>query len=118
MPHMSAEEFRWAEEEYSSLLEQLETESMSQKEFDALVNVMMFRDAHGRYWKLGADSGRWYVHNGTRWRQASPYVELGSGAPIRRRSRHGVMSWVLLAGLLLLLMIAGVAAFFLGFIPT
>ncbi len=115
---MSAEEFRWAEEEYASLLEQLDAETMTQKEFDALVNVMMFRDAHGRYWKLGADSGRWYVHNGTRWRQASPYAELGSGDPGYPVSHPGVMSWVLLAGLLLLLLIGGVAAFFLGLIPT
>ncbi len=117
---MAEEEFRWAEEEYLSLREQLDAQLMTQEQFDAVVNILIFRDAQGRYWKLGADSGRWYVHNGTRWRQASPYSNKGSRTETGKapRPREDATFWVLFWSLVLVLLIAGVAAYYFGLVPV
>jgi hypothetical protein len=33
----------------------------------------------GRYWMLGADSGKWYVHDGQTWVEAAPPAASQSG---------------------------------------
>jgi len=40
----------------------------------------MVEDAQGKFWMLGADSGKWYVHDGQTWVEAEP-PELNQSKP-------------------------------------
>ncbi len=64
--------FRRAQDDYFVLRGQLETGRVTREQFDAALKQLMIQDAQGRFWMLGADSGRWYVHDGQNWVEAQP----------------------------------------------
>jgi hypothetical protein len=65
--------FRRSEDEYFKLKGQLSTKRITHDEFEARARDLMVQDSRGRYWMLGADTGKWYLHDGTRWIEGSPY---------------------------------------------
>ncbi|MBI5305454.1 MAG: PD40 domain-containing protein [Chloroflexi bacterium] len=67
---MSVNPFQRAEDEYFRLKGQLATGRITQEQFDAAVKELLIQDAQKRYWMLGPDSGKWYVHDGTTWVEA------------------------------------------------
>jgi len=56
------EQFKQAEERYLLLRGQLAAGRLTRDEFDAALKDLMVEDEQGRFWMLGADSGKWYVH--------------------------------------------------------
>lgn len=64
--------FQQAEDEFFRLKGQLATGRITQEQFDAAVKELMIQDAQKRYWMLGPDSGKWYVHDGKSWVEAQP----------------------------------------------
>lgn len=64
-------EFERSEAEYASLKQQVAAGRISAAQFEAALLEMMVEHEH-RFWMLGANSGRWYVHDGTAWTQAQP----------------------------------------------
>jgi flagellar basal body-associated protein FliL len=38
----------------------------------------MVQDAQGRYWALGTESGKWNVHDGTKWIEADPFASAAA----------------------------------------
>lgn len=78
---MAQEPFRKAEEEYFRLRGQFSMGRLTREQFETALRESMVQDAQGRYWVMGTDSGKWYVHNGTTWVEASPYgTTLGTPA--------------------------------------
>lgn len=64
--------FQRANEEYFKLRGQLATARITQAQFDAALKDLMVQDAQGRWWMLGAESGKWFVHDGAAWVEANP----------------------------------------------
>ena len=70
---MAADKYRHAEEEYFKLRGQFDTGRLSQDSFDEKLRELMVQDEQGRYWMLGADSGKWYLYDGTKWVSGDPF---------------------------------------------
>jgi len=73
--------FEQAEREFFALKSKLDRGRIARGEFDAALEKLMLQDAQGRYWMLGADSGKWYVHDGRVWVQAEPSPAEAGQAP-------------------------------------
>lgn len=71
--------FRQAEERYFNLRGQLDTGRITRAQFDEALAQLMLRDPQGRYWALGADSGRWNVFQSGAWVEAMP--DMGASPP-------------------------------------
>jgi hypothetical protein len=71
--------FRLAEERYFGLRGQLDIGRITRAQFDEALAQLMLRDAQGRYWALGGDSGRWNVFQSGAWVEATP--DMGAPAP-------------------------------------
>src|SRR5581483_9490827 len=77
--HMAADKYRHVEDEYFKLRGQFDTGRLTQDQFDEKLRELMVQDDKGRYWMLGADSGKWYYYDGTKWVTGDPYT--GTAAP-------------------------------------
>jgi len=55
------------ERRFFELKGKLEVGVVSEEEFKAQVQKLRFQDKQGHWWMLGAQSGRWYMFDGTRW---------------------------------------------------
>ncbi len=71
-PNVSAN-FQRAEDEYFKLKGQATMGRITHEQFEAKLRELMVQDTQGRYWMIGADTGKWYVHNGQAWVEAQPY---------------------------------------------
>ncbi len=65
-------EFRDAEEAFSHLKESYSEGKISQREFIDTLKQLRIRDDQGRFWMIGAQTGKWYYFNGEDWVQAKP----------------------------------------------
>lgn len=65
--------YKSAEEAYFKLKGQAATGRITHEQFEAQLRELMVQDAQGRYWMLGADSGKWYRRDGETWTEAQPY---------------------------------------------
>lgn len=57
------------EARYHELREKFVTGAISREIFETQVARLRYQDARGRHWAIGLQTGRWYVHEGGRWRQ-------------------------------------------------
>ena len=64
--------FGSVERDYSALKAQLTAGQMTREQFEAALQKLMVQDDSGRYWMMGAESGRWYVYDNQKWVQADP----------------------------------------------
>jgi hypothetical protein len=64
--------FKRAEDEFFKLKGQVGAGRITQAQFEEQLRALVVQDAQGRYWMLGADSGKWYVHDGTQWVERNP----------------------------------------------
>lgn len=77
-------QFATVEDEYFRLKGQFATGRLSREQFEIALQALMFTDAQGRYWMIGADSGKWFVHDGTRWVEQNPTpAPSAPAAPLR-----------------------------------
>jgi predicted amidophosphoribosyltransferase len=60
------EAFKKVEEKYSQLKSEFSAGRITCEQFDSALKDLMIEHG-GRYWMLGANSGKWYVHNGKNW---------------------------------------------------
>jgi hypothetical protein len=83
--------FRRAEEEYLRLRGELDAGRITLETFDAALRASMI-EQDGRWWMLGANSGVWYVHDGTTWAEAAPPAPARAGTlePDRPGGTRGV----------------------------
>ncbi|MBI5878885.1 MAG: zinc ribbon domain-containing protein [Chloroflexi bacterium] len=83
-PSVSAdplERFRQAENDFYRLKGQLDTGRIAKAQYERELQGLMVQDTQGRYWNLGAGSGRWHVFDGQQWAVADPYG--GGNVPAR-----------------------------------
>lgn len=73
---MDMEKFREIEEKYRSLKEKLEKNEISPEELKVSMKKMMIHDKDGNYWMIGSNTGKWYLYNGTDWKEKSPYSNI------------------------------------------
>ena len=45
---------------------------IAEQEFKQELERLRFQDPHGRWWMIGAQSGRWYYYDGARWLLGEP----------------------------------------------
>ncbi|MCX7973131.1 MAG: hypothetical protein N3B16_01335 [Candidatus Aminicenantes bacterium] len=60
--------------EFNRLKQLYHEGKLSQREFVAELKRLRVKDYEGKYWTIGAQSGRWYYFNGLHWVQAEPPV--------------------------------------------
>ncbi len=113
---MSNDQFRKVEDQFFLLRGQFETKRITREQFDAALKELMVQDADGRYWMMGADSGKWYVHDGRNWVEAQP---PGASAappppprfsetlpPVTRSSNTGIIIGIGIVAVVLVLALA------------
>ena len=71
-----ADQFREAEATFSRLRERFQDKRISQKEFSDSLKQLRIKDDDGRFWVIGAQSGRWYVHEHGQWIEAKPPSQM------------------------------------------
>ncbi len=65
-------EFRSVEESFRELKKKFRLGQISQKEFGERLKNLRIRDKEGRFWMIGAQSGKWYYFDGKDWVQSEP----------------------------------------------
>ena len=122
---MQDEQFTKVEAEYFRLRGKLAAGRITREQFDAALKQLMFQDAQGRWWWLGTDSGKWFVHDGQAWVEQEPYTvskpsratspAVPPSEPIAPRKRSTLL-WVSVLGILfLVLALCASAALFVVF---
>jgi len=66
------DQFREIEAAFGRLKEKFSQGKISQREFIASLKKLRIRDEEGRFWMIGAQSGKWYFFDGHDWTQAKP----------------------------------------------
>jgi hypothetical protein len=70
--------FKDVEAAFRSLRRQFREKEISRREFIDRLKSLRLRDGQGRFWMIGAQSGKWYFFDGRDWVLSSPPIE-GSG---------------------------------------
>lgn len=65
-------QFRDVEATFNELKRQFRFGEISQREFIDRLKQLRIKDPKGRFWMIGAQSGRWYVFEGKDWVKAEP----------------------------------------------
>lgn len=78
--------FKQTEDEYFVLRGSAELGRITREQFEAALRDLMVEDAQGRFWVLGADSGKWFVHDGQTWVEANPHATGVEGKRIATSS--------------------------------
>lgn len=72
--------FQRAEAEHRRLTAELAAGRLTSEQCSAALDRLLV-EHEGRFWTLGATSGRWYVHDGHDWREAQPPDGAATAAP-------------------------------------
>lgn len=112
-------DFQDLQRQYDELREQFDADEISEQEFKDKLEGLQLKDEQGRYWTIGALSGKWYRYDGRRWVQETPIPmtkHQGRGVPepvsaraARREAGPSTPSWLYTGcgGVLLLVVVAG-----------
>lgn len=60
------------EESFNRLKEQFKLGNISREEYIRQLKKLRLKDDEGRFWMIGAQSGKWYYYDGRNWIQATP----------------------------------------------
>jgi len=66
------------ERHFFELKGKLDVGVITEEQFKAQVQQLRFQDKQGRWWMLGAQSGKWYAYDGTRWIPGQPPIDVPS----------------------------------------
>jgi hypothetical protein len=100
------------ERRFRQLKAQLQSGTISQEQYENEVQRLQYRDSRGLYWTVGAQTGQWYVYDGTAWVPRLPPehpAARGAGAagmPARRRTAQPAVLLLSCAGLLTIIIVA------------
>lgn len=64
--------FKDVEEAFDRIKKQFRAEEISRREFIDRLKKLRLRDEQGRFWMIGAQSGKWYFFDGKSWVRADP----------------------------------------------
>lgn len=65
-------EFKDVELEFEQLKKDFRQGRISRPEFIEQLKKLRFKDEEGRFWMVGAQSGKWYYYDGKNWIQSNP----------------------------------------------
>jgi hypothetical protein len=68
--------FREAEATFSRLLERFNDKKISPQEFSDSLKQLRIKDDEGRFWVIGARSGKWYAYENGEWAEAKPPSQM------------------------------------------
>jgi hypothetical protein len=68
--------FREAEATFGRLREKFLDKKISLQEFSDSLKQLRIKDDDGRFWAIGSQSGRWYVHEHGQWVEAKPPSQM------------------------------------------
>lgn len=71
-----ADQFREAEATFSLLREKFRDRKISPQEFADSLKQLRIKDEDGRFWVIGARSGKWYAFENGEWIEAKPPSQL------------------------------------------
>lgn len=104
--------FKKLEDEYFRLKGQFAAGRITREQLEASLKQMMVQDEQGRYWSLGVDDAKWYVHDGVNWTQGAPPGLALAVPPLPSRTASHATSRVplllVLAGVILVLVVLAV----------
>jgi len=66
------EQFRDVEEEFGLLRKQFRLGNISRQKFIDQLKKLRLKDSEGRFWMIGAQSGKWYYFDGKSWVLSNP----------------------------------------------
>jgi hypothetical protein len=64
--------FKSVEKKFENLKSEFQTGKISRQDFIEGMKKLRLRDESGRFWMIGAQSGKWYFFDGKDWVQAEP----------------------------------------------
>ncbi len=67
--------FRDVEISFQALRRQFRSKEISRREFIDRLKKLRLRDSEGRFWMIGAKTGKWYYFDGRAWVKADPPVQ-------------------------------------------
>ena len=67
--------FKAIETIYNELKNKFQNEEISYEEMKGELQKLVVRDENDNYWMLGANTGKWYIYDGSDWVEKSPYEE-------------------------------------------
>src|SRR5512135_2432295 len=70
------DQFREAEATFSQLREKFEQQKISPQEFSDSLKQLRIKDDQGRFWVIGAQSGKWYAFENGEWVEAKPPSQM------------------------------------------
>lgn len=65
-------QFENVEEEFTRLKREFRLGKISRREFIEQLKKLRLKDEEGRFWMIGAQSGKWYFFDGKNWVQSEP----------------------------------------------
>lgn len=71
--------FKEVESSFQGLRRRFRAGEISRWEFIDQLKKLRLRDDQGRFWMIGAQTGRWYYFDGREWVQADPPADVGAG---------------------------------------
>lgn len=71
-----ADQFREAEATFSLLREKFQEKRISPQEFADSLKQLRIKDDEGRFWVIGAQSGKWYAFENGEWIEAKPPSQM------------------------------------------
>jgi len=115
---MSPDQFKNVEDEFFRLKGQVAAGRITQPQFEAALKDLMVQDAQSRYWMIGADTGKWYVHDGKSWVEAQPpgrteqmMPPSAPMTPARRGNALPIIAILAIVGICLLAGLVGIFIF-------
>ena len=64
--------FKDVEQEFERLRREFQQKKISRLEFIEQMKKLRMKDDEGRFWMVGAQSGKWYYYDGEKWIQDNP----------------------------------------------
>jgi len=64
--------FRDVKSDFERMTGRFRSGEISRREYIESLKQMRFKDEEGRFWMIGAQTGKWYYFDGTGWVQSSP----------------------------------------------
>ncbi len=71
-----ADQFREAEATFALLREKFKRKRISPQEFADSLKQLRIKDDEGRFWVIGAQSGKWYAFENGEWNEAKPPSQM------------------------------------------
>jgi hypothetical protein len=72
---MDINKFKKIEGKYLELKAKLDSGEVHAEEMKKELKKLMVLDDKGNYWMIGGKTGKWYMYDGTSWKEESPYQE-------------------------------------------